>query len=43
MTYADATSNYDFFDPQAWMLDGLVTFDYGPGGLGSVVALEGPS
>jgi len=35
-------SNYDFFDPQAWMLDGLVTLDYGPGGLGSV-ALEGPS
>jgi hypothetical protein len=36
MAYADTTSNYDYFDPQSWMLDGLVTFDYGTGGLGSV-------
>ena len=22
-------SNYDFFDPQHWMLDGLLDFNYG--------------
>ncbi|KID89583.1 C6 zinc finger domain protein [Metarhizium guizhouense ARSEF 977] len=30
-------SNYDFFDPQHWMLDGLVDFNYG----GFVPPLEG--
>lgn len=26
MNYGDA--NYDFFDPQHWMLDGLLDFNY---------------
>lgn len=26
MSYSDA--NYDFFDPQHWMLDGLLDFNY---------------
>jgi hypothetical protein len=26
MTYGDP--NYDFFDPQHWMLDGLLDFNY---------------
>jgi hypothetical protein len=26
MTYGD--TNYDFFDPQHWMLDGLLDFNY---------------
>lgn len=27
LTY-DNTTNYDFFDPQHWMLDGLLDFNY---------------
>jgi hypothetical protein len=27
VSYGD-TTNYDFFDPQHWMLDGLLDFNY---------------
>lgn len=37
LPYGEA--NYDFFDPQHWMLDGLVDFNYSGGTF--VPALEG--
>lgn len=28
ITYGSGDPNYDFFDPQHWMLDGLLDFNY---------------
>lgn len=28
MNYGSGDPNYDFFDPQHWMLDGLLDFNY---------------